>query len=157
MNRINLTTIVFILIAFLYTLTLAGCGTPPHQTGPMQAHLDVMQNKLELRSSGILFPTTLYKRFLRDRLGVCVHVYNKRTLPDDPQKIIFDYNAIVIAELEKRHGKGILQKLDKEFNFITNRDYYQRTPHSHTYKLQMSDFFLPSERPKPLNMMGLGN
>ncbi|QQE09930.1 hypothetical protein JD969_10400 [Planctomycetota bacterium] len=127
-------------------LLMTGC-VGSHVGGPMQAHKDVAKGHLELRSSGIAYPPRIYSRFLYDKLGVKVHIYRGK-LPKDPNKSIYGYNDVVIRALEKKFGKGVMQKMDEEFNYVTNRDYIPMP--KGMKRLQMSSYFLPIDRPNTM-------
>ncbi|QDU32068.1 hypothetical protein KS4_00970 [Poriferisphaera corsica] len=144
MNRVTSTAVL--LLAILFVLVAGGC-VGPHRGGPMQAHKDLSKGKWELRSSGIAYPPRVYSRFLWDKVGVRVHIYRGK-LPKDPDKSIYGYNDVVIAALEGKYGKGVMEKLDDEFNYVMNRDYVPLP--KGMKRLEMSSYFMRKDTPKRL-------
>ena len=144
MNRLMSAAVVLLAVSFAL---LAGGCVGSRTGGPMQAHKDLANGTWELRSSGIAYPPRIYSKFLWDKVGVRVHIYRGK-LPNDPEKSIYGYNDVVIAALEKKYGKGVMEKLDEEFNYVMNRDYVPLP--KGVKRLEMSTYFMRKDTPRRL-------
>jgi hypothetical protein len=110
MLRKTLTLVMAWFIVALAATFAAGCSA-----GAAEARQDIARGHLELRSYGLpMASNQTYVQLLRDRLGVednrvagCIVT---QELVDETDA----YNKVMVAEIERRFGAGILERLRDE-------------------------------------------
>lgn len=105
----------------------AGCASKPSDdpeeaaarggapAGEREARRDIRRGHLELRTFGLPATWTIdYERLLNDRLGVTLNPVAGCAVSEMVVDKTGAYNNLMTAEIERRFGKGILDRLEEE-------------------------------------------
>lgn len=97
----------------------AGEGTrdprPITDEGANEARDDIRREHLELRGYGLPAPWVAdYARLLKERFGVGYNPVAGCVVSPDLVRKTGAYNGVMTAEIERRHGAGVLDRLREE-------------------------------------------
>ncbi|MEY2507700.1 MAG: hypothetical protein QOH01_2029 [Verrucomicrobiota bacterium] len=90
---------------------LGAAGLRTFYKGQADARRDIARGRLFIQSTGSFnAPSAAYEKLLRRRYKIRVEIISTDEISDEAFGYLQGYNSIALTEIERRYGKGVLDR-----------------------------------------------